>query len=169
MALSLNYKFLLLACLISALASAVLNTVVVNIVFSGYKLIPVWGQQSVASYLFTSSIITNFILVWVVTKSTRKALSAKHILPLHWHLKSQTLVDRLPARTAMRSFILAVASCLMTAYTLYLLGLKGFNAFYRSEFYTFNLVYFSIQSAAIAVMAIYRAMGDNVMEQYNLQ
>ncbi|MFD2515730.1 hypothetical protein ACFSRY_17800 [Pontibacter locisalis] len=163
MALSLNYRFLLMVTAVAALISALLNMIASNVVWYGYELIPLWGRKSVTSYLYSTSIITSFILVWLVTKSTRYALRSKQILPLHWHLKSQTLIDSLPSRAVPRSFILAIASCFLTGFTLFLLDLREFYSFYSSEFFAFSTVYYILQSAAIAVMAIYRAMGDNVM------
>lgn len=162
MTVSLNYKFLLIASVLATVISALLNITVSNILWNGFELVPLWGRQSVASYLYSFSFFSNFVLVWMVTKATRAAIRNKQVLPLHWHLTSKTLIDSLPLFIGARAVILALSSCLMTGLTLYLLELKGYNSFYTSEFNILSTVFFVLQSAAIAIMAIYRAMGDNV-------
>lgn len=163
-----NYRFLLLVSVITALFVALLNMLFCEILWTDGKSIPLWGQRSIASYFFSFSIITTFGLVWAVTKATRNALRARKITQLQWHLKSQTLIDRLPRQTIPRSFILAVASSLMTGYILYLLNLKGYLFFQGDRFFYFSTTYFTLQGIVIAVMAIYRAMGDNVYRKAKL-
>jgi hypothetical protein len=160
MALSPNYRFLLLISLLAALVSALLNMIINNIMWSRYNMIPLWGHKSITSYLYIFSILFSFILVFFVTKVTRNALRTKQLMPLQWHYKSQTIIDNLPSKTVPRAFILAMVSCLMASLTIMLLDKQGLTHMFNAEFYAFSTFFFLLQSVAIAIMAIYRAMGD---------
>ena len=168
MPLSLNYKFLLIASATSAGITAVVNLAVAQALWYSHSQIPLWGQQGLASYLTSASMVSSFIITFVVTKATRKAIRTQHIYPLHWHLKSQTLIDQLPTHTAHRAFILGIVGALMAGLTIYLLNYKGFTLFYYYEFAAFSIVYFLLLASSMAVMAAYRAMGDDVLKQVKL-
>ncbi|WP_299822007.1 hypothetical protein [uncultured Pontibacter sp.] len=168
MPISLNYKFLLQASVLSALATSVINLAISRTLWYNYDLIPLWGPQCIASYLTTASMVFSFGITLIVTKAARKALRTQQILPLHWHLKSQTIIDQLPVPTVHRAFILSILGALMAGLTIFLLNYKNFTAFYYYEFAAFSIVYFSMLSVAMAVMSAYRAMGDDVLKQFKV-
>lgn len=168
MPLSLNYRFLLLASVISAAANSIINLALAQTLWYNHELIPLWGPQSIASFLTSASMVSSYVITFVVTKATRNALRSEQILPLRWHLKSQTLIDQLPAQTAHRAFVLGIIGALMSGLTIYLLNFKQFTSFYFYEFAAFSIVYFVLLSSSIAVMSAYRAMGDDVLKEANL-
>ncbi|GAB3202038.1 hypothetical protein GCM10027293_26450 [Pontibacter aydingkolensis] len=154
--------------MVSAVATAVINLAIAQTLWYNYELIPLWGPQSIASYLTSASMLSSFMITFLVTKATRNSIRAQHIFPLHWHLKSQTLIDQLPSHTAHRAFVLGVIAALMSGLTIFLLDFKNFTSFYHSEFAAFSIVYFVLLSSSIAVMSAYRAMGDDVLKQVKL-
>lgn len=168
MPLSLNYRFLLIASVTSAAATSVINLAIAQTIWYKYELIPLLGPGSISSYLTSASMVSSFIITFLVTKATRNAIRSQQIYPLHWHLKSQTLIDQLPTHTAHRAFILGIVGAMMSGLTIYLLNFKNFTAFYYSEFAAFSIMYFVLLSSAMAVMSAYRAMGDDVLKQVKL-
>ncbi|MBC5991702.1 hypothetical protein H8S84_02510 [Pontibacter sp. SD6] len=168
MPLSLNYKFLLIASATSAAATTIISLALAHTLWYNYEVIPLMGRNSIASFLTSASMLSSFIITFMITKATRNAIRSQQIYPLHWHLKSQTLIDQLPRHTVHRAFILGIIGALMSGLTIYLLQFKGFTSFYFSQFVGFSIMYFVLLPTAVAVMSAYRAMGDDVMKQVKL-
>ncbi|WP_144266262.1 hypothetical protein [Pontibacter ummariensis] len=165
MPVSLNYKFLMSIGAALALVTGVLGASLVSLLWGEAELVPLWGQQSIASHLVSFSVIVGFVLGWIATKATRKALLSKKVLPLHWHLKSQTVIDQLPARTWHRSLMLGLSGALLASLTLILFEAKRLSHLPYDKFVLLFSVYAVTLSVAITVMAVYRAMGDKTVQQ----
>lgn len=168
MPLSLNYRFILIVAVTSAVATAVLGLALAHTIWYNYELIPLFGRNSVSSYLTSASMIFSFIITFMVTKATRKATRSQQIFPLHWHLKSQTLIDQLPRQTTLRAFILGIVGALMSGLTIALLYFKDFSSFYFYQLAAFSTVYFVLLASAMSIMTAYRSMGDDVLKQVRL-
>ncbi|MFD1185924.1 hypothetical protein ACFQ2O_06880 [Pontibacter rugosus] len=130
--------------------------------------VPLWGQQSISTDLMTFSVVSGFILTWVVTKCTRQALRQNKVLPLHWHLKSQTLIDRLPSHTFNRAFILALNSVFTSALLIQLLEWKNLNFMSHADYCILFVFYGVLLTIAVTVMSFYRALGDNFLRKSNV-
>lgn len=165
MQISLNYRFLIVVASVLASSSAALNLVFVQLLWAKSRYIPLWGQQSIAMHFMAFSVLFGFILCWLATKATRKALLTHRVLPLHWHLKSQTVIDRLPNRTFNRSFMLALYGAAIAGIMLYLMDLRGLYFLNRKEFVILSSLYAICFAVAITAMAVYRALGDRVYQQ----
>lgn len=163
MHISLNYRFIIQLVIILTLASLILNLLLSNILWLSYAELPLWGQQSVATHLLFYSVLAGFILGWVATKATRRALRNRKVLPLHWHRKSQTLIDKLPSKTFSRSFMFALAGFSIAAILLFLLSLLRLSYIPYYGFQELLIIYTICFSAAITLMAVYRALGDKIM------
>lgn len=168
MHISLNYRFLLSLAAILAVASVTLSMLLTAIMWMPYKELPLWGQQSIATHLFAYSMIAGFAIGWVATIATRRALRSRKVLPLHWHLRSQTLIDRLPSRMFNRAFMFALAGFAIASIMLLLLDLLQLYHIPYAEFQVLASVYSICFSAAITIMAVYRALGDSIMRHSNL-
>ena len=165
MPLSLNYKFLLTVSTVSAAATTVLSIAIAQTIWYSYEHIPLFGRNSIASFLTSASMVYCYAITFMVTKATRNAVRAQQIFPLRWHLKNQTLIDQLSSHTAHRAFILGIAGSLMSALTIYLLSLKNYHVFNYQQLAAFSVAYFVLLSSSVAVVAAYRAMGDDVLKQ----
>ncbi|MEJ8802318.1 hypothetical protein [Pontibacter sp. H249] len=149
----------------SAAAAATINLAIAHTIWYSYEYISLWGTNGIASYLTSGSMISSYTITFFVTKATRNAIRTQQIFPLHWHLKSQTLIDQLPTQTAHRAFILGIVGAFMSGLTIYLLDYKNIMSLYFYEYVAFSMVYFILLASAMAVMAAYRAMGDDVLKQ----
>lgn len=163
MQLSLNYRFLILLAGALALLALVLNLVLSHLLWLPDQTLPLWGPQSIAMHLFTFSTITGFGLGWIATMTTRWALRSGRVLPLHWHLKSQTLVDQLPSRTFSRAFMFALAGLAIGAIMIMLLDTLQLYAIPYPDFQVLSSIYSFCLSVAITSMGVYRAMSDTMM------
>lgn len=164
MPLSINYRFLLVTSLLSGGITAALNLAISETIWHTYSLIPLWGPHGVAGYLTSFSIVAAFIITFMVTKISRRAIRQQYLYPLHWHLKSKTVIDQLPHKSFLRAFILSIIGGLIALLTVFLLNYKHFTAFYYDEYATFSIIYLFSFSAGFALMSAYRAMGDNVFK-----
>lgn len=161
MPISLNYKFLLRTALVMAVATAVLGILILQFLDHHERLVPLWGQESMATDLISFSLSFGFLLGWVVTKLTRHALRAKKVLPLHWHLKSQTLIDKLPSHTLHRSFMLGLAGVVLALIMLFLFQIRNIKHLPYREYLVLFVMHAALLAAAVTVMAVYRALGDS--------
>lgn len=162
MPLSLNYRFFLTLSAILALSTGGLCFAMVQVLWPADSLVPLWGPQSMAFKLIGFSVVYGFTLGWVATRCTRWALRQHKVLPLHWHLKSQTLIDRLPARTFNRAFMLALASGTIALIMVLLLDVSHLHMLPLGKFTVVAVLYTTLLAVAVTVMAVYRALGDNV-------
>ena len=165
MPLSLNYRFLLQVAIAMAVITAILGLLILHVLGHHEKWVPVWGQESMATDLVSFSLAFGFILSFVVTKLTRYALRTKRVLPLHWHLKSQTLIDRLPSHIIHRAFMLALAGVLLAVILLFLIRLRNIEALTYRQYKQLFVVYAVSLATAITIMAVYRALGDRTGKQ----
>jgi hypothetical protein len=165
MMISLNYKFLLTTGLILALLNCSINGFVAWFVWHEAAIVPIWGPWSVATHMLVSSMLVGFVIGYIATKITRRALRDRQVLPLHWHLKSQTFIDRLPSHSFARAFMLSLAAAIMAGIALMLLDLLKVRALPVNEFIIFKIIFAALLSGAVTVMAVYRAMGDTFMRQ----
>lgn len=163
MQISLNYRFLIILAGTFAIASLLFITALSHILWLPHEELPLWGQQSIAMHLFSYSILLGFLLGWFATRATRWALRSRKVLPLHWHLKSQTLIDRLPSRTFNRAFMFALAGLSIAAIMVLLLDLLQLYFIPFTDFQQLSGIYSICFSTAITIMAFYRALGDNIM------
>jgi hypothetical protein len=163
MYISLNYRFLVLLAAILALASMLLNVVLSLLLWLPREELPLWGQHSVAMHLYAFSFVSGFILGWFSTRATRWALRSGKVQPLHWHLKSQTLIDRLPSRTFNRAFMFALAGFSIAAILVLLLELLELHYIPFTDFQLLSGMYCICFSVAITSMAVYRALGDSII------
>ncbi|WP_276495890.1 hypothetical protein [Pontibacter litorisediminis] len=163
MPISLNYKFLIVISSILALCSLTLNMALFHLLWLPHEQLPLWGQQSMATHLFAYSTVAGFVLGWAATRATRWALRNRRVLPLHWHLKSQTLIDRLPSRTFNRAFMFALAGFSIASILVLLLSLLQLNYVPFFEFQQLSIIYSVCLAGAITCMAVYRALGDRIM------
>lgn len=160
MSISLNYQFLLRTAIIMAVATAVLGILLLQFLDHHERLVPLWGQESMATDLIAFSLLFGFLLSWAVTKLTRHALKTKKVAPLHWHLKSQTLIDRLPAHTFHRSFMLGLAGVVLAGIMLFLFQLRSIEELPYKDYLVLFVLHAVFLAAVITVMAVYRALGD---------
>ncbi|RIJ41652.1 hypothetical protein [Pontibacter oryzae] len=165
MQISLNYRFLIALASVLAAFSAVLNFALVQLLWAKSSYVPLWGPHSIAMHFMAFSILYGFILSWLATKATRKALQTQRVLPLHWHLKSQTVIDRLPSSTFSRSFMLGLYGAAISGIMLYLMDLKALYFLNSKEFLILSSLYAICFSVAITTMAVYRALGDRVFQK----
>ncbi|MCX2739370.1 hypothetical protein [Pontibacter anaerobius] len=163
MQISLNYRFLILLAVILAIAALFINGTLFALFWLSHDEIPLWGQQSIAIHLFAYSLATGFILGWIATRATRWALRNGKVLPLHWHLKSQTLIDRLPSKTFNRAFMFALAGVSIASIMVLLLDLLQLYYIPYADFQLLSSVFSICFSAAITIMAVYRGLGDKIM------
>lgn len=163
MEISLNYRFLIGLGLVLALGSGAVCLLLVQLLWLPQEQLQLWGQRSMATYLFSYSVLFGFLLGWLATKATRRALRTNQVLPLHWHLKSQTLIDRLPSRTFNRAFMFALAGAVIAAIMVVLLELQNLYYMPYTDFLTLAAVYAICMALAITTMAVYRALGDKTL------
>ncbi len=160
MSLNLNYKLLIKICSVVALGNMVANAFAVWTIWNGKVTVPVWGANGIAAYLFISSFLTGFLLCLLTTSYTRAALRDKKVLPLHWHLKNQTLIDQLPSTAFYRSFVLAILGAIMASITLLMLSQKKTEFMLFEEFFSFTLIYAATIAVAGSVICFYRSLVD---------
>ncbi|AKD04678.1 hypothetical protein POKO110462_08455 [Pontibacter korlensis] len=163
MQISLNYRFLIALLALLAVGSGAISILLTMMLWLPSAGVPLWGQQSVSTHLFAYSVVFGFILGWIATKATRRALRTRQVLPLHWHLKSQTLIDRLPSRTFNRAFMFALAGACMATIMVLLIDLRQLHFIPFAEYLVLTTVYSICFTAAITVMSVYRALGDDTM------
>ena len=162
MAISLNYRFLLhIGCLL-VVASALLGVLLLLSLGHHEAVVPIWGQQSLATDLVIFSLAFGFLISWVATKLTHRALQEKRVLPLHWHLKSQTLIDRLPQHILQRALMLGLAGVVIAGIMLLLFRIQHIKQIPYAEYIPLFAVYAISLAAAITTMSFYRALGDDV-------
>ena len=167
MPLSLNYRFLLFTGALLSVCAGSIGAVLTRALWNNYDIVPLWGQESIVTHLLSSSFVLGALVCWTATKATRNALRSKQVLPLHWHLKSQTVIDKLPAGTLHRAFILGLIGMLIAGITLLLFRYRRLENLPSEDFTVFFAIYCVLLSGAISVMAIYRALGDNVLHRAN--
>ncbi|TPE45876.1 hypothetical protein FJM65_00585 [Pontibacter mangrovi] len=148
-----------------AVACAAISTTLVSSFWAEEADISLWGQKSMASFLFAYSAVLGFVLGWFATRLTRAAIRKGKAQPLHWHLKSQTLIDRLPDRTFSRAFMFSLAGCVIAALLVLLLHQIKLQYISVSEGLVLNVIYSMLFAAAITIMGVYRALGDNNMSR----
>lgn len=163
MQLSLNYKFLILLQSIMAFLALGLNMVLALLLWLPESILPLWGHHNIATYLFAFTMSIGFVVGWIATKITRKALRSGRVLPLHWHLKSQTLIDKLPSKTFNRAFMFALSGLSMAAILVILLDALRLYAIPYLDFLLLSSIYSVCVSVAITSMAVYRALSDNIL------
>ncbi|GHA59029.1 hypothetical protein [Pontibacter akesuensis] len=168
MKISLNYKFLIGLAVKLVLASAVVCFLLVQLIWGDAVEVPLWGQRSISTDLVSYSIVSGFFTSYLVTRSTRKALDENKVLPLHWHLKSQTLIDRLPSLSLFRAFILSLTGVSTSFILILLLELSGSYFVPLAEYKLLFVTYGMLLSIAITIMAFYRALGDKVLKKSEL-
>jgi hypothetical protein len=163
MPLSLNYKFLILLAGTTTLFAFLLNLAISNLLWEKGQQLPLWGQRSIATYLFAFGILTSFGVSWFASRATRWALRNGRVLPLHWHLKSQTLIDKLPSRTFNRAFMFALAGFSLAAILVLLLDTLQYYAVPYADFILLSSIFSISLTVAITSMANYRALGDTIV------
>ncbi|MCJ8163574.1 hypothetical protein MKJ04_01895 [Pontibacter sp. E15-1] len=142
------------------LATAVLGVLIIDLLGHHDEMVPLWGRQSMATDLLAFSLVFGGLLCCLVTRLTRKAIEKRKVVPLHWHLKSQTLIDRLPSTVLHRAFMLGLAGVLLATIMLELLNLKHVSRLpYHAYLLLFAMHAVSL-AATITVMAVYRALSD---------
>ncbi len=164
MPLRLNYKFILTITPLLAIASMLLNMAITWLLWRNTATVPLWGPSGIALHVLLTGFLQGAVLGWITTKLTRYGLKTKQVLPLHWHLKSQTLIDRLPPRSLHRAFILGLMGLIMTMVVLLMFHLQGIEFMMVKEFIPFIAILSFMLASGIVVVAIYRAMGDNVYQ-----
>jgi len=162
MVISKNYRFLLRLAIAMSVATAVLGLLLLHLIGHHAQFVPLWGQESMATDLIVFSLGFGFMLSWTATKMTRQALQQKKVLPLHWHLKSQTLIDRLPAHTLHRAFMLGLAGVVLAGIMLLLIQLKHIEEMPYQEYLVLFVMHAVSLAAIVTVMAVYRALGDQI-------
>lgn len=163
MTISINYRFLLRIGGWLLLATALLSVLLMQVLGHHAEMVPLWGQKSLSTDLLTFSFALGFILSLIATKLTHKALLVKKVLPLHWHLKSQTLIDRLPKLLLHRAIMLGLAGVLMASLTLFLFRLIRVEQVPYQEYMIIFLLHAVSVAGAVTVISIYRALGDFTM------
>lgn len=158
----MNYRFLLRLGTGLALLNVVLNAAAAWLLFHNYEVVPLWGPASMAALLFCSGGLMGLIFGYLATRATRFALRTCRALPLHWHLKSQTLIDRMPAGTFHRSFILGLCGIFFAYLTLLLLEIQDRQALLLREFMVLLSIQAALSCAGVTAMAFYRALGDEI-------
>ncbi|WP_347159206.1 hypothetical protein [Pontibacter chitinilyticus] len=162
MRISQNYSFMLSMGLINTLLNILWKTGVASLLWGEQENVRLWGPTSMAVFLIACGGITGFGLGLTVTKITRQGLRKQKVLPLHWHLKSQTLVDRLPASMLSRAFMLALCGVLFNYIILVLLEVKGKSCLQITELYLLLTVLAACEAISLTVMAFYRTLGDTI-------
>ncbi|GAB3531836.1 hypothetical protein GCM10027443_14790 [Pontibacter brevis] len=160
MAISINYRFLFRIGGWSVLATALLSVLLMKVLEHHAEVVPVLGQKSMAIDLLTFSFALGFILNLISTKLTHIALKKRKVLPLHWHLKSQTLVDRLPQHLLHRAFMLGLAGLLVACLTLFLFRLREVEQLPYQEYLLIFSLHAVLLAGAVTVMSVYRGLGD---------
>lgn len=163
MAISTNYSFLFRIGGWAILTTALLSMLLMQVLEHHADEVPLWGPYSIATDLLTFSFVLGFFLSLIATKLTHSALLAKKVLPLHWHLKSQTLIDRLPRQLVHRAFMLGLAGILMASLTLFLFRLVRVEQIPYEEYLLIFLLHAVSLAGAVTVMSVYRALGDNAI------
>jgi len=162
MPISLNYRFLIRVAVSLAMAAALAGILILEVLGHHEQSVPLWGRESMATDLITFSLTFGFSISWLATKLTWQALRKKQVLPLHWHLKSQTLIDRLPANLVHRAFMLGLAGVMLAMITLSLFHLKHTRQLPYHQYLILFIVHTVSLTAAVTVMAVYRALGDRI-------
>lgn len=160
MRISLNYKFLLQITGWLVGATAMLSVLLMLVLEHHTEVVPLWGQKSISTDLLVFSPLLAFLIGFIATKLTHRALLSKKVLPLHWHLKSQTLIDRLPGHILHRAFMLSLAGVLVAGIMLMLFRLRHIENISFQEYLIMFLLHAVSLAGAITVMAFYRALGD---------
>lgn len=163
MPISLNYKFLLRITGWLVGATAILSVLLIQILEHHEESVPLWGQNSISTDLLVFSPLLAFLIGFIATKLTHRALLSKKVLPLHWHLKSQTLIDRLPGHILHRAFMLSLAGAMVAGIILMLFRLRHIEHISYQEYLIMFLLHSVSLAGAITVMAVYRALGDKSM------
>ncbi|WP_196267507.1 hypothetical protein [Pontibacter sp. 172403-2] len=156
----MNYRFMLKLGGTVALLNMLLNAGIAWLVLHSLETVPLWGPASIASFMLCSGGLAGFIFGYIATRATWFALRSSQALPLHWHLKSQTLIDRLPGGTFNRSFILGLCGILFTYLTLLLLEVQDRPGLLLHEFMVLICIQAALAGAGVTAMAFYRALGD---------
>lgn len=163
MTISLNYRFLINLSVWLVLATALLSTMYLLVLDHHAELVPLWGQTSMATDLIAFSFVVGFLLCFVATKLTHRAIKHKKVLPLHWHLKSQTLIDRLPKQLVHRSFMLGLAGVVLSCLSLLLFRLREIEQVPYEQYLLFFVVHAVSLAGGVTVMSVYRSLGDGNM------
>ncbi|TXK36597.1 hypothetical protein FVR03_17470 [Pontibacter qinzhouensis] len=108
----------------------------------------------------------SFSLAVVASKLTQQALVNRKILPLHWHLKNQTMLDRLPADIFHRSFIISLMGCCYAFLLVYLLNLFTDKELEVIKFVKLNMMFSIWLAAGACVLSIYRTLGSPYKKQH---
>lgn len=160
MRISLNYKFLFQITSWLVGATAMLGVLLMLLLEHHAEVVPLWGQKSISTDLLIFSPLLAFLIGFIATKLTHRALLSKKVLPLHWHLKSQTLIDRLPGHILHRAFMLSLAGVMVAGITLMLFRIRHIDNISYQEYLIMFLLHAVSLAGAITVMAVYRALGD---------
>jgi len=151
-----------------ALLNMLLNAGMAWIILHSQAAVPLWGQASIAAFMLCSGALTGLIFGYIATRATWMGLRSSQVLPLHWHLKSQTLIDRLPASTFHRSFILSLCGILFTYLILLLLEVEDRSGLLLHEFIVLISIQAALSGAGITAMAFYRALSDKTAAKKNI-
>ena len=162
MPVNLNYRFLIRVAISLAMAAALAGILILEVLGHHGQSVPLWGRESMAVDLLTFSLTFGFSIGWLATKLTWQALRKKQVLPLHWHLKSQTLIDRLPANLLHRAFMLGLAGVVLAMFTLTLFHLKHTRQLPYHQYLILFILHTVSLTAVVTVMAVYRALGDRI-------
>ena len=160
MRMPLNYSFLVKVSVLLATANSLFTGLLTWLLWRHEAVVPLWGQKSINSYLFITSFVMSFALSLLASSLAQQALRKRKILPLHWHLKNQTMLDRLPTNMFSRSFILSLMGCCYAFLLVYLLNLYTVKQLQVSEFIKLNIVYSIWLAAGVCVLSVYRALGS---------
>ncbi|WP_242918881.1 hypothetical protein [Pontibacter liquoris] len=169
MRMSSNYKFMLQLGGLATLLNMLLHLAVAWVLWHDKENVPLWGKASMVSFMFIGGGLAGFIVGYVVTKATRYALLKRWVFPLHWHLKSQTLIDRLPRRIFYRSFMLALSGVLFAFITLLCFKALNLTTLAAPEFLIFISLLAFLLASTVTVMAFYRALGDGTYLRSKMQ
>lgn len=168
MPINLNYKYLVIISSIVAVGNMFANALAVWFIWEKNVSVPMWGAKGIAAYLFISSFLVGFFLCLLTTFFTRAALRSKKVLPLHWHLKNQTLIDQLPSSVFYRSFMLGILGAVMASINLLLFGQKKMQFMLFEDFLIFTLIYAATAAVAGTVICFYRSLGDGASRTVKL-
>ncbi|MHA6247884.1 hypothetical protein ACXYMU_08115 [Pontibacter sp. CAU 1760] len=164
-AISLNYRFLLRMAVLMGLGTAIVSYLFLRVLGHHTSTVPVWGNVSMVTDIVGFSLVTGFLLSLAATYLTRQAIQERKVLPLHWHLKSQTLIDRLPSHPVHRAFMLSLAGVVLAGIMLYMLQLKHTDGLPYTHYTVLFVLHATSLSVTVTVMAVYRALGDRVTKQ----
>ncbi|WP_137758422.1 hypothetical protein [Pontibacter sp. SGAir0037] len=84
-------------------------------------------------------------------------------MPLHWHLKSKTLIDQLPVQVFPRAVFLGLAGVTMGFITIYFLKLYAVTYLHFTELMLFMLMYAGLSGFSATVVSVYRSLGDGAI------